>query len=296
MNSNSFLVTLRSANLQVQVHPHGAELQSILDTKKQLEYLWQGDPAFWGKRSPILFPIVGTLKNKSFHFEDKAYSLGRHGFAREMDFHLESKAEDRASFLLADTEASRAIYPFAFQLWVDYRLDGQKLQVKYRVHNPSSKVVLYFSIGAHPAFRLPLRADEQYEEYFLEFSESETIGRWPINADGLLEAEPIPLLKGENRLPLHRQLFAKDAIVLKGLQSQSMRLVHQEKGAVFQFHYPCFPYMGLWAVPGADFLCIEPWCGVADSTHASGRIEEKEGIIALQPGALFEREWWVEFY
>lgn len=294
VSKNLSIVTIRSAELQVQIHPHGAELQSIIDTNHQVEYLWQGDPRYWGKRSPILFPIVGTLKNQVFTYQGNTYSLGRHGFAREMDFALESQSGARALFLLTDTEASRAIYPFAFQLAIEYRLEGKKLFVQYRVHNPDATEPCYFSIGAHPAFRLPLHAGEHYEDYHLEFEKPETIGRWPINAMGLLEAEPVAFMKGENKLALHRQLFAKDAIVLKGLQSRHMRLVHKERGAVFQFHYPGFPYMGLWSVPGADFLCIEPWCGIADSINASGRLEKKEGVVALKPGESFEREWWVE--
>lgn len=290
----SKIFTLESASLRVDVISKGAELQSLYNKDQQLEYLWQGDPAFWGKRSPVLFPIVGTLKENRFNYKEQSYSLNRHGFAREMDFELSEQTPDKLVFALTDSAKTKEAFPFSFRFEVEYRLAGSVLSVTYRVKNPSDETI-WFSVGAHPAFRVPLAADTNYEDYFLEFEKPETVGRWLIVEGGLIGKGTEPLLNNERRLSLTRELFARDAVVLKGLHSEKMRLGCMKNNLGFEFSYPGFPFMGIWAAPGADFVCIEPWCGIADSIDASGKIEEKEGIENVSAGGIFERTWSVSF-
>lgn len=288
-------MTLENPTIRITVANKGAELQSLYHKGQQTEYLWQADPAFWGKHSPVLFPIVGALKNNSFQYKGQSYSLGRHGFARDMEFSLVSQEADRLVFELKDSEETRKNYPFEFRFQIEYRLLDTTLIVAYRVQNPSATELLWFSLGAHPAFRVPLTGDTDYSNYYLEFDQPETSGRWPIVGGGLIGENAIPFLEDEKRIQVTRELFARDAVVLKGLKSTRVRLASDKHIYGFDFHFPGFPFMGIWASPGADFVCIEPWCGIADSVNAPGAIEEKEGIISLEPGALFERTWSVSF-
>jgi galactose mutarotase-like enzyme len=289
------MFTIEDQQLRINIHPKGAELQSIFHKGLQTEYMWSGDPAFWGKHSPLLFPIVGTLKDNTYYFEDKAYHLPRHGFARDRDFAVESKSPDSIIFLLSSDQATRAIFPFEFELRVIYRLLPEGLTTTYRINNPA-ETPLYFSVGGHPAFRVPLAAGTEYTDYYLEFDKEEDAPRWPISKDGLIEREPQALLVDAKTIPLTKELFARDALVLKGLRSSaiSLRSARTEKG--LRMAFPGFPFLGIWAAPGADFVCIEPWCGIADSVDSNHQWITKEGINRLEAGGAFERTWTLSLF
>jgi galactose mutarotase-like enzyme len=284
------MFTIENEQLKVSIHPKGAELQSLYHKDYQLEYMWGGDPAFWGKHSPLLFPIVGTLKGNTYYFGGKAYSLPRHGFARDREFAVESQRPDAITFLLRSDEQTRAVYPFDFELRVGYRLVSNKVATMYQVRNPSSEPI-YFSIGGHPAFRVPLIAGMEYSDYYLEFDGVETLPRWPISKDGLIERLPLPLLQDTAVLPLRKELFAKDALVLKHPISTGVTLRSGGTERRLRMDFPGFPYLGIWAAPNADFVCIEPWCGIADSVDSDQQWVEKEGINQLEGGGIFQRTW-----
>jgi galactose mutarotase-like enzyme len=283
-------LTIENQRLKVTIHPKGAELQSVFHKDHQLEYLWGGDPAFWGKHSPILFPIVGTLKEGIYYYQGKAYTLGRHGFARDSIFEPEMQGPDAVSFLLRSNPETRENFPFDFELRVGYQLLGNGLKTTYGVKNPSLNE-LYFSIGGHPAFKAPLVSGTDYEDYYLEFEQQETAPRWPISKDGLIEKEPRPLLIDTRQLPLSRELFAADALVFKHPDSSavSLRSAKTERG--LRLDFPGFAFLGLWAAKNADFVCIEPWCGIADSVDSDQEWTTKEGINRLSAGEVFERAW-----
>lgn len=292
------MYTLENQQLKIVIHPKGAELQSVFHKVHRLEYMWSGDPAFWGKHSPILFPIVGTLKSDTYFYQNKAYSLGRHGFARDMEFEAEEQTPESIVFLLRSSAATREKFPFAFELRVIYRLTEDGLTVTYRVENGSrdkpgqgSGDELYFSIGGHPAFRVPLAEGTDYTDYFLEFGQKETAPRWPISPQGLIEKTPVPLLQDSNRIPLTRELFAADALVFKHLHSTKVALRSAKTTHGLAVEFAGFPYIGLWAAKNADFVCIEPWCGIADSVDADQQLVHKEGINKLNAGPAFERTW-----
>jgi galactose mutarotase-like enzyme len=293
--NDQHMFTIEDQQLRIGIHPKGAELQSIFHKGYHTDYMWNGDPAFWGKHSPLLFPIVGTLRDNTYIYNGQAYQLSRHGFARDREFAVETQSADAITFLLFSDEASLKVFPFAFELRVGYRINAGALTTTYTVTNPD-KVPLYFSVGGHPAFNVPLAPGTVYTDYYLEFDQTEQAPRWPISKDGLIEREPLPLLNGARKLPLTKELFAKDALVFKGLNSSSvtLRSDRTERGLTLQF--PGFPFLGIWAAPGADFVCIEPWCGIADSVDSNQQWTEKEGINRLEGGASFIRSWTLKVF
>ena len=281
---------IENQQLRIGIHPKGAELQSIFHKGHQQEYMWNGDPAFWGKYSPLLFPIVGTLKENTYFYEGKAYSLPRHGFARDMELVAEHQQDDSITFLLTSSAATKANFPFDFELRVIYRLLPEGLSTTYLVKNPSASA-LYFSIGGHPAFKVPIAGGTEYTDYYLEFNQEEVAPRWPISKDGLIETTPLPLLDHTRVLPLTKELFARDALVLKHPASSSVTLRSSRTPRGLRMDFPGFSFLGLWAAPKADFVCIEPWCGIADATTTDQQLVNKEGINRLEPGEAFERSW-----
>lgn len=289
-NKTKGMYTIENHDLKVKIHSKGAELQSIYGKHTGLEYLWGGDPAVWARHSPLLFPIVGTLKNNTYHFEGKTYTLPRHGFARDREFIVEAQTADSIRFLLKSDQQTLEVYPFEFELRVGYQLRPVGLTATYQVTNRSGKP-MYFSLGAHPAFRVPLVPGTDYSDYYLEFDGVENAPRWPISKGGLIERDPQPLLQGTAVLQLEKQLFQKDALVFKQLVSTGVTLRSGRTPRGLRMDFPGFPFLGIWAAPGADFVCIEPWCGIADSVSSDQQLTDKEGINRLDNGAVFERRW-----
>ena len=286
------MFTIENEFLKIDILEKGAELQSIYNKKIFLEYMWDGDPAFWNKRSPVLFPIIGSLKNNTYYYEGKPYHLGRHGFGRDMDFAVTDQSPSSITFTLVRNDTILEKYPFQFKLDIIYSIVENQLQVTYRVVNKGEiNQKLYFSIGGHPAFKLPLLTGTAYSDYYLEFNKVENVGRWPITADGLIGDHPTTVLSNSQQLRLEKALFYTDAIVFKDLKSSKVKLVCDKAGEVFEFDFTGFPYLGIWAAKNADFVCIEPWCGIADSVHSNQQLVDKEGINVLDSTDQFERTW-----
>jgi galactose mutarotase-like enzyme len=286
---------IENDTLKVGVDAKGAELKSVIHKRHELEYMWSADPAYWAKTSPALFPIVGALKNNSYQYGGKSYSLPRHGFARDKVFKVVEQHTHSIVFSLESDQDSLQVYPFHFKFSIVYTLHNDQLSVAYRVQNRGSEA-LYFSVGGHPAFKVPLIEGTSYEDYRLNFEKEESAGRWPISKEGLIEKNPEPFFKQTNILPLTKDLFRKDAVVLKHLKSEWVELVSDKTRHGLHFTFSGFPYLGLWAAPGADFLCIEPWCGIADSVDSDQQLTHKEGIMQLPPKEDFEVQWIVRFY
>jgi galactose mutarotase-like enzyme len=280
------MVSITNGILTIQVANKGAELQSIYHSQNKLEYLWSGDPTYWAKKSPVLFPIVGELKNGSYTYKGQQYKLSRHGFAREMEFELTEQGTDSLTFSIKSDERTLAVYPFPFAFSVKYSLIENIVQVTYIVENSGTET-MYFSVGGHPAFKVPIEGGTDFEDYHLTFNEKETAGRWPVSSDGLIKPEATPLLINENILPLTKELFSADAVVLIGLKSTSVTIESTKTEYKLRVGFEGFPYLGIWETKGGDFVCIEPWCGIADNVNASGKLEEKEGINSLQPADVF---------
>lgn len=281
---------LENETLEILVAAKGAELQKIYNKHTELDYLWSADPAFWGKHSPILFPIVGTLKDGSYIFNNQTYHLPRHGFARDQEFTVLNHSDTEILLSLRQSEATLEVYPFIFELQIKYTLLENRVQVDYDVINEDDKT-LWFSIGAHPAFRVPLVEGTAYEDYCLSFSEFENTARYPITAAGLLKEDPVIFLQNTDELPLKKSLFYDDALVFKTVQSSAIKICSEKTEHGLTVDFKGFPYMGIWGAKDADFVCIEPWLGVTDNENTSGKIEEKEGIHSLEPGDNFTAKW-----
>lgn len=286
------MIILQNEFLKASIHPKGAELVSLVLLASQLDFIWEGNPAFWSKHSPVLFPIVGGLKENTYCFQNKAYSLSRHGFAREKTFVVEQQQSDSVTFLLTQDENTLLVYPFEFVFRVRYTLLNNQLQVSYLIVNPSD-TPLWFSVGGHPAFKVPLGAETEYNDYLLRFNQAEDWLRWPLTAEGLIETTPILIAEQTTDLALTKELFYEDALVFKNCHSDSVVLHTPKSSHSLRFDFPDFPYLGIWASKNADFVCIEPWCGIADSVNHNQDITQKEGIIELEGKAQFERSWTV---
>jgi galactose mutarotase-like enzyme len=284
------MFSIENRQLRVSIASLGAEIQQLYHKDHQLEYLWKGDPAFWSKRSPVLFPIVGSLKKDTFQYQDKSYTLGRHGFAREKEFRATQINDEAIVFLLTSDEETLKHFPFLFEFRVSYSLSANDLEVGYDVKN-RGEGDMFFSVGGHPAFALPLVDETTYEDYYLEFNEDETKPRWPISKEGLIEKAPVPLLKGSNVLPLTKKLFLNDALVLKYPTSSIVSIKSEKTSHGVDLNFSGFPFLGIWAAANADFVCLEPWCGIADSVDSDMQLTDKEGINKLIPGGTFHRKW-----
>ncbi|MFT3701922.1 MAG: aldose 1-epimerase family protein [Agriterribacter sp.] len=284
------MISIENEFLKIAIDANGAELNSIYDLQNGIEYMWQGDPAFWAKHSPVLFPIVGTLKSNTYFYKNKDYKLSRHGFARDMVFAVSGQTDSSVTFSLISTGATLEKYPFNFRFDIVYTLNGKQLDVSYAVFN-EDKTDIYFSVGGHPAFNVPFLKNTQYQDYYLEFNKNEKLERWPISKDGLILQTPKGLLHNSERLPLTKTLFYEDALVFKHLASDTVSLKCNAGKGGFTFKFPDFPYLGIWAAKDADFVCIEPWCGIADSVETNQDIIQKEGINKLNAGESFKRTW-----
>lgn len=285
--------TLKNHNLTIKINPKGAELISVFNHESQTEFIWSADTAFWGKSSPVLFPIVGALKDNLYRFEGQEYHLPRHGFARDSEFEVENAHDESVTFLLTHNEESLKVYPFAFEFRLKYVLHENRLSVTYSVKNMGDKT-MYFSVGGHPAFAVPLSPNTDYEDYYLEFNKIENFQRWGLVEGGLIADHSTDFLLNTNRLTLTKELFYEDAIVFKNLQSTEVILKSDKTNRQLKFDFKGFPYLGIWAANDANFVCIEPWCGIADSENHTQELTEKEGIVALKINENFEQTWSIE--
>lgn len=280
--------TLKSDKLTVSFKNAGAELTGIKD-HHGTEFLWHaGDP--WKRHAPVLFPIVGKLKGDQYIFEGKTYQLPQHGFARDREFSLVDKSDQHAEFQLLSDAESKKVYPFDFDLRIIYSLSGAELTVQYKVKNTGSKK-MYFSIGAHPAFRCPLQPDEQFTDYHIRFEKYSFLQT--ALRDGLRTRDTKLLPLDEKRLPLTETLFDQDALVFEDGQINEVSLV-SASGRSVTLRCQDWPYFGIWSKKGCrEFVCLEPWCGVADAIDSSQELTEKEGINELNPKSEFEAHFTV---
>jgi galactose mutarotase-like enzyme len=212
-----------------------------------------------------------------------------------MDFQPEKQTASEISFLLRSSEETRKNYPFDFEFRVRYQILGDELSTEYMVTNTGSGL-MYFSVGGHPAFRLPLDSNTEFSDYYLKFEETENLQRWPISKDGLIQLQPVPVLEDSNRLNLKKSLFYQDALVFKYVASSEISLISGKSKHGILFQMGEFPFLGIWSFKDADFICLEPWCGIADSVNSNQQLEAKEGIEKISPGKVFSRQWRVKLF
>ena len=274
-------IELSHGILSAAVNPLGAELTSLKSCNR--EYIWEGDPKIWGKHSPVLFPIVGALRNDSYLFEGNVFAMTRHGFARDNIFNLENQTADSATFLLKANNDTKIMYPFDFELEMQYTLKDTALHINYVVRNKSSKI-MPFALGAHPAFALP----DKFNSYSLKFEKEEELISSALE-NNLISSTTQTHNTKDGVLPLDHNLFENDALVFTSLESRAVDLMQGDK-TILRIVYEKFPHLGIWTKPKAPFICIEPWQGYADVVNCSGNLIEKEGMLSLQPGEEYSAE------
>jgi galactose mutarotase-like enzyme len=272
--------TLRSGGLEATIKAHGAELCSLKDAQG-VELVWQAGAA-WPRHAPLLFPIVGRLKNDELRYKGKTYPMTQHGFARDQVFEWTERGAASCSLALRDSAETRARYPFAFRLAVHYRLQANELEVTLQITNTCEEM-LPASIGAHPAFNWPLVEGVPKEEYRLTFSDSEPA---PVRRlkDGLMRDKPEPTPIEGRTLALMERLFDDDAVILDRIASHSVRYA-SDHGPSLEVSWQGFRELGIWSKPGgAGFLCIEPWRGFASPAGFDGEFADKPGLMHIEPG------------
>ncbi|MBR5246313.1 MAG: aldose 1-epimerase family protein [Clostridia bacterium] len=273
------LYFLENNNLKIAINTHGAELSSIFNKKENKEMLWQGDSAFWGRRSPVLFPVVGKYRNGKTTYNEKEYALGQHGFARDSEFTLVEETESKLSFDLTSNNDTLTKYPFNFRLTCSFELKGDTIIVGWRVENTDDKTI-HFSIGAHPAFYC------KKGETVLTMN-GENLKYNLINSDGLYTT---PKYDVDSSLVLHDSVFDNDALIIENSGVNEISLVDDKKFLTVKFQTKVF---GIWspAKKNAPFVCIEPWYGRCDAEDFNGDITEREYGNSLNVGETWYKEY-----
>ncbi len=284
------LYTIKNEYLALTVDPLGAQMMS-LKSRDGLEYLWQGDPAYWADRAPVLFPLIGRLEKAQYRVQGVPYTMGIHGFAAHSEFSPGSQTGDSITLRLSESPETLAQYPFAFTLEITYRLVGNGLRVENRVTNTGS-VTMPFALGGHPGFRVPLEPGEAFEDYYLEFSAACQPDRMGFTEDTiLLNGQNVTYpLKNERYLPLRHDLFDEDAVIL---QHMAREVTLKSSRHSITVAYPDMPYLGIWHMPKTDapYVCIEPWTSLPGRSGMAEEFSCRSDFIHLPPQAAWESIW-----
>jgi len=283
--------TIRSGSLTATIKAHGAELSSLKDGSGT-EFIWQAGPA-WPRHAPLLFPIVGRLANDEMRHLGKTYRMTQHGFARDSRFAWVKRGENRCTLVLEDSEATRALYPFAFHLTASYAIDDQGLDLSLTVANTGGET-LPVSLGGHPAFNWPLKAEVSKESYALTFTDEEPSPVRRVEGGLLLAATDPSPVRG-TVLALSESLFTSDAVILDPVNSHAVRYAAEDGGPWLRMSWRGFRELGVWSKPtGAPFLCIEPWRGYASPRDFDGEFSDKPGLMHIATGAAEELSYRIE--
>ncbi len=284
------MIELKNDILHVQLKQAGAEITSV--KRQGEEYIWHGDAAYWARHTPVLFPIVGRLANNQYIHNGKIYSLPQHGFARDIVFDVMKQTNTEVTFRLNANEETKAKYPFDFTLLIRYVLDKDTLSIEWTVENKTDGV-MYFSIGAHPAFTVSIE-DNDYDEVVMSFKGEKSRESFTF-AEGKVYQEKIPVFDG-SQIKVTADLFKKfNTIILEN--EKEIKLHHKNKQITISFEN--FPYVGMWSPIINDspspFVCIEPWFGIADFNDDPGEIKEKVGIQTLSSNEIFQTTYTIAF-
>ncbi len=288
--------TLENETLKVEIDSFGAEIKSIRRVSDDREYMWCGDPKYWGRTSPVLFPFVGAPRNKEYRYEGKTYAMGQHGFARDMEFELELSELGSIWFVLSSTEETYAKYPFHFKLHIGYALRENEVRVLWKVENTDGRP-MYFSIGAHPAFLCPIHGEGDKLGYGLKFGgltdELHHHGNTPEGM-AVMEDEVLALTDGAVRFT--PGFFDKCTYMVEGAQTGEVSLLDRDGEAYVTVRFDA-PLFAVWSPEGKDapFVCIEPWYGRCDAVDFEGSLAERAYENELAPDGAFTASYGMEF-
>lgn len=283
---------ISNGKIVASVDSRGAELKSLRKVDGDKEFMWSGDKAIWGRTSPLLFPLVGGLKDGKYRFHDETYTMPKHGIVRDAEFRIMSHDETEVWFVLEADEETKKIYPFDFRLEVGYRLEEMTLKILWRVENPSADTI-YFSIGGHPGIKCPIHEGENRDDYYIAFDAEECILSTVIGKDGLASDNKIVYeLESGGILPIKEELFENDTLVMEDNQIHSISLLTPDKLPYVRVEFD-MPVVAVWTMGGmkAPFICIEPWCGICDHTNFTGTLEERKWGNKVEAGKRFAKEY-----
>ena len=272
--------------LEVCITTKGAQIKSV---KSDKEYMWEGNPEIWGKSAPVLFPICGTLKDGKYTYKGVEYSMQSHGFAPKMDYSVREHKEDCLSLYITDNEETIKSYPFNFDFEVKFTLNGTSLKVEYNVTNKGADK-LYYSVGCHEAYACP----EGIEEYSLEFDKKLDLEEYTLEGP-FMSGETAPFAKDCNIIPLTEKLFDNDSTCFKNMGTYSVTLKNKQGTRTVKVDYPDFDYFIIWHIPGAPYICLEPWKGFPDYTATDGDFTKKDGIVMVEAGEVSKSEHTITF-
>lgn len=281
--------TLSNGRLTVTADTRGAELQSIVK-EGGLSYLWTGDPAYWSGRAPILFPFVGALRDKRAWSAGGEISLPQHGFARRSEWTVEEAGDTAVTYRLTAGEETRRGYPYDFELWVRYELEGDSVSTRFIVRNTGEQPLPY-AIGGHPGFRVPLEEGETLEDYTVEFPGPETADLPQVDMSTGLIVDTVRnrFLTNRASFALNHVLFRGDALIFDRLNARSVKMLSRKSGHGVSMDFPDFPILGIWSpAKDAPFICLEPWTGMGTRVSEDDVFEHKIGVISLEPGGVRE--------
>ncbi|MGL5312686.1 MAG: aldose 1-epimerase family protein [Peptostreptococcaceae bacterium] len=279
---------LENNKMTIKINDFGAELCRIYSKENNKEYLWNGDSKYWGRFSPVLFPIVGRLNNNETYINGEKYEMSQHGFARDMEFELVNKTDDSIEFTLQYNEDTLKKYPYKFKLNIMYTLKDSTVDVTWKVKNLDDKEML-FGIGAHPAFNVPFNKEDSLEDYYLTFKCEEEVKQYTLNGPYVDEIKEINKVENIDVAP---EIFIEDAMIYSGVEEVAINSRKSEDKISVSFKN--FPYVGIWSPYKkedntiAPFVCIEPWYGIADEMNSNKKFEDKMGINKLNINEEFE--------
>lgn len=291
------MIEIENQYLKVEIAHAGAELRSVKHKKNNLDYMWTGDEKYWGRVSPVLFPIVGRLKNDQYTLNDKIYPMSQHGFLRDVSFEIDEQTATSVTFSFESAGNYTDTYPYEFKAIIRYVLKKNSLSVEWEIVNLNDDI-MYFSIGAHPAFRLPLLESETLGDYRLHFSKAKgkNVTEYEIK-DGLVHEKAAA--DDISTIPLSSSLFKNDAIIFDHIDAITLKSDKSDHQVDVSFE--AFPYVGVWSKYDeenetiAPFVCIEPWYGIADTNQATGNLKDKRGINTIKAGGIFKADYRITF-
>lgn len=291
------MIILENEELKVSIATSGAELREVIGKKTGLRYMWNGDSTYWGRVSPVLFPIVGRLKKDQYKLNGKSYHLSQHGFLRDVEFSVQEQDADHVSFVFESSDAFLDVYPYRFQAVIHYTLNEQSVNVRWEIHNMQGET-MYFSIGAHPAFNVPLTSEDKAADYTLNFTKApdKRVTQYELVESLVKEKESVESIEP---ISIQASLFKNDAFIYSHIDRVS--LTSNQTGHGVDVDLTGFPFVGIWSSYNqsqgtmAPFVCIEPWYGIADTVDTTGKLDEKMGVNKLEKGGRFEADYTITF-